>query len=276
MKAKIYHIDSWFPWPLTTIIWGIHGNEPTWFEVVEFLRSHLEIDAGKVVLISAHQVARERNIRYVDKDLNRSFGIDEFAEFVEDTGNKTFESRLARSIMPYIDVSDYMIDIHNTVSNPSPRFCITEHSEFSQYLDVPYSLAWFSQTYVWSTDQYADRMWVKWFCLEAWWIWEEDDHTTFAINALTNFLKATWNIQWDPVVYQDVTNLHLKQMYVVKEQFRVHKAFDDFEQVKAWDTLGKDGNEVIVAKYDSYILFANNQDQKGRVGFMLLGRNIFF
>ncbi len=258
---RIETINSWVPWPTTTIIWGIHGNEPTWFELIQMLKDSLCIDAGVVTLISAHHEAKEKNARFIDKDLNRSFGksVDE-----------TIESRLAQLISPYITKANYVLDVHNTVKNSSPRFCISEHEEFAQFIGIPFYVWWCWEKFMWSTDQFADREWAKWFCLEAWWIHESKDHTQFAYDSSINLLKSFGNIEWDPNNYWSSKKLVMDIMYHATWNYESKREFADFDPVKAGEMIWVDEDRPIMATEDWFILFSSMEARRGELGFMFL------
>ncbi len=81
-----------------------HGDEKLGEKVI----SHLHGEGYKdVSFILANERAAERNVRFIDQDLNRSF-----------PGNPkgNYEERRAAEILPAIQSADIVIDIHTTTS----------------------------------------------------------------------------------------------------------------------------------------------------------------
>jgi hypothetical protein len=261
MEPLIQTIDSGLPWPRIVILWGVHGNEPTGVEVIKMLQDSLSIDTWKVDLLIAHPQAIEKRTRFIEKDLNRSFGMQQ---------DGTLESRLANRIEAYIQWADMVIDIHNTVTNSSPRFVISEHKQLLPYVDVPYVVSGFWNHYAWSTDQYADRVWSIWLCLEAWWIQDGQDHTSFALDTIRNLLKVTGNIQQPPRTYTTVISLCLDKMYRVTQEYTSSRKYKDFEQISAWECIWNDGDVPIVAEKDWFLLFSSQYATKWDIWYMFL------
>lgn len=90
-----------------TVVCGVHGDELFGKRVFEYFKKHLnlyEIDT----LILANQKALLVKKRFIEQDLNRSFpGML--------SGN--LEEEIAAKLVPILKESDFVIDIHTTVSD---------------------------------------------------------------------------------------------------------------------------------------------------------------
>lgn len=118
------------------IVGGIHGNEPTGIAVARhFIKNKV---LGFTGLIT-NQKAIEKNKRFLETDLNRSF----------DTKTPTsLEEILATKIKPLLTKYDLIIDIHNTkaksttcaivTSSPSHiHFGLAKYFGFSRLVKMP-------------------------------------------------------------------------------------------------------------------------------------------
>jgi succinylglutamate desuccinylase len=108
---------------LTTLV---HGNEIGGIEV--FIKLLEEIRSGKIKLrtnlrlILANVEAYYADKRFIESDMNRSFGIDD---------PKTKEEIRAKEIEKYLDDSDVLVDIHQTIGATKTPFFIFELDEAS-------------------------------------------------------------------------------------------------------------------------------------------------
>ncbi len=84
------------------VIGGMHGNERLGVDLVASLQ---ENPITGVDALIANPSAVEQNTRYIESDLNRSFG---------DQPNDTLERRLAKTITKRINEYDVVLDFHNT------------------------------------------------------------------------------------------------------------------------------------------------------------------
>ena len=93
--------------PFLSIVACQHGDEPFGLEIIHALASRLNEFPG-LVLIVANEEALAMNRRGIDGDLNRSFPGDP-------SGNH--EERLAHQLIARIRPSDFVLDIHTSVSH---------------------------------------------------------------------------------------------------------------------------------------------------------------
>lgn len=89
------------------VIGGIHGDEPCGVHAVETLLSADVTFQRPVKFVIANEAARDRDVRYIDEDLNRAFP--------GDPDGDTHESRLAHELS--LEVADCQIlALHSTQS----------------------------------------------------------------------------------------------------------------------------------------------------------------
>jgi predicted deacylase len=122
--------------PSVAIVGGIHGDEPCGVRAVEhLLETDLDLE-GSLTLVVANEEALEREVRYVEEDLNRSFpflGGGTAFEFGD-----THEGRLARRLYDMLSET-LTLAIHSTRSYPDPFAVVVEGADGKldqQQLDV--------------------------------------------------------------------------------------------------------------------------------------------
>jgi len=93
-----------------------HGHEVVGLDVIDALRS-IQITKGTLLFSVANQRARKQGVAFIESDLNRSF-----------SGNErgTYEEQIASAMMPALQASDIVIDIHstNTITQDADRMLI--------------------------------------------------------------------------------------------------------------------------------------------------------
>ncbi len=108
--------------PRVVILGGIHGNEPTGVRAIEqFLQEDFSLQRGSLVCAIGNPEALQKDVRYIDHDLNRSFLKD------ADSTEKSYEKNRAQTLMPLLETADYLLDIHTASADTAP-FVICEES----------------------------------------------------------------------------------------------------------------------------------------------------
>lgn len=100
------------------IIGGIHGDEPCGYRAISrIIEKDLEYKKT-VKFIKANEKAIEKNRRYIEKDLNRSFP--------GDINSEVHEQKLAAELLQEIKDCEYILSLHSTQSTISPFALINE------------------------------------------------------------------------------------------------------------------------------------------------------
>lgn len=100
--------------PQITIIGGIHGDEPSGPRIIYLLEEYLSKQTlnGSVKLIIANEKALTKNVRYIEKDVNRIFP--------GNINSEIYEEQLAAKIFNEIQDSSFVLALHSTKSSPPP------------------------------------------------------------------------------------------------------------------------------------------------------------
>lgn len=115
--------------PRVAVLGGVHGNERTGVEVVNRLVQRLgaapanrdvaearALGRGELTLAIANPDAVERDVRFVEVDLNRCFG-----EHLHQAMPPSVEQRRAAELSRYLRELDVLVDLHAT-NKPSQPF----------------------------------------------------------------------------------------------------------------------------------------------------------
>lgn len=120
------------------VVGGTHGNEPAGARAMVAFHRHLQngvikLERGKVSLLLGNPQAYQRDRRYIDRDLNRSF---------DDPEGATLEDRRAADIIKYFDRNNdivALLDLHS-VSIGDFKICVYEKDN-SQSLDLALNIS---------------------------------------------------------------------------------------------------------------------------------------
>lgn len=242
---------------------GIHGNELAWVQAVSEITKKIKINKWITYFIFANLKAIEQNVRQTEKNMNRCF--------YDDIKWSTYEDIRTKEILPYLQKSDYLLDLHSSTNRKSVPFLISEYKELSKLFPVEIIASWFDKLHPWGSDGYINSIWKIGICLESGSI--EDNNVDVLKESIINFLKYTWNISWDIQNFSQSLNqksIHFDKIYKNKSNnFKLNKNFWDFETIKKWDIIWFDDKEKIIAQENWIIVFAHDRDKKWEEAFIL-------
>lgn len=256
-------IDSGLPGPVVTIIGGTHGDEICWVQALDTIRDTLRIKKWKLYLIYGNIEAIEKNTRQIDLNLNRMYRDD--STFTEEEKN-TIEYKRSREIIPYLEQSDALLDLHSSPSIGSPAFIICEENCRDVIDRFPFETVCYGFTDMepGGTDGYMNSRGKIGICVEC---GNHLDTTARdkALISITRFLEY-----FDMIDRGSKESTPTKSIYTATlayktktTSFKVAKKFSDFENITFWQLIGYDGDEAIYSDFDGKILFARDRDQIG-------------
>lgn len=220
---------------------------------------NLSIDNWTLNLIIANTKAIENNVRYIDSDLNRAFWTE-----IEEWNEK----EVAREVQPYLEASDFLLDLHNTVNNKSPRFTICTDDTFLKTFNVAYATTWMSEMHQGSTDIFMKQIWKSAVCLECWRVKSKNNIFNETIKDVNNFLWKVGILNTQNIKEFETKTIHFDGMYTTKENLQLTRKYQDFEFLKKWHKVWVDGNTDVLFPYDWYITFAADQEGSDQEGFL--------
>lgn len=263
---EIVIFDSKRPGPTITIIGGIHGNEPCGVNAINELKN-IKINSGKINFIFGNPKAIEQNVRFVGMNLNRAFRDDN--ELTEDE-KMTYEYKRSRELIPFLDESDVLLDIHSSATKDSIPFIICEpHSSgLAKFLPFEICCHGFDDIHPGSTDYYMNKQGKTAICIEC---GSNEDYGTvnLAIRSVKILLSISGMIEEGIDREKEQKKINVKGIYKTKtDNFKLKKYFKDFERIKAGQLIGIDGGKKIYSDTDQYILFARDCNKIGEEGFV--------
>lgn len=247
-ENSIIKLNSNIPWKTTTIMVWVHGNELSWVNALLQILEDIKIVKWKVYFIFANLKAIEIWERQFEKDMNRCF--------LENNNWNTYEDKRVMEIIPYLQESDYLLDVHNTLNTwNSIPFLISEYKDLWKYFDVNFIISWFDKLHPGWSDGYMNNIWKIWLCLESGSIYDKK-WPEIAKNWILNFLKFTWNIDWKIQKKEKQEFIKFDKIYKNKTlDFKFIKEFFDFEKIKKWQIIAYDWDQEIISDRNGYILF---------------------
>lgn len=255
------------PGKTVTIIGGLHGNETGGILALKRTISDLKIASGKVNFIFGNPRAIERGVRFTEMNLNRAFKEEKDLRPEE---IRSYERNRAIEIEGILRQSDALLDIHSSETPNSPPFIICDKAEIAIANKLPFRIA----TFGWdnlesgSTDHFMHNLGKIGICVECG-TNGDPKSADKAYEAILSFLKIFNVIDGKDIRpdYQQVFNC--KYIYITKFNFRPIRSFQDFEPVKKGENIGFDGDKVIKAEFDGFILFCRTREKEGTEAFIL-------
>ena len=254
-NIKVITKKSKNPGKNVVILAGVHGNEICGVNVFDKLIPKIKIIRGKLTFIYANLEAIKKNKRFIEKNLNRCFLINQSQEI-----SKSLEGKTARKIMPYLREADAMLDIHASNTRDSSPFLICEKQSFDMAGKLPGRLI----SYNWdkfhsgSTDYFMNLQKKIGICIECGYLGNKKSEK-IAETAITNFLSLNKNIN------QKLKKISKKRIYKIvsmyvnkKDSFVKSKNFRDFEIIKRRTLIGKEGNKKIYLNKGKKVIFVRD------------------
>lgn len=256
--SGVFSLRSDLPGPQVLIMGGVHGNERGgWQAVAELLRrasrGELRIQRGSVTFVIANLPAIEREVRFIEKNLNRLF-VRGLA-----TGNNCAETARAQELLPFLGKAEFMLDLHATTA-PSPPFLMCEEHLVEDARRIGAErvvLGWAalgdssvsgdSESFVLSCGKRA-------FTMEnGQWCWEGSFQSAF--ETALRFLQYTGLL---PGARSVAPIVQLFRLYMVQNKlrdgFRYARSWQTFDPISAGELIGTDGENEYRASEDSFMI----------------------
>lgn len=265
MNIRVIKIKGKNPGKTVSILAGVHGNETPGIKAVEKL-FNIKIDKGTLYLILCNLEAIKQNKRFIEQNLNRCF----LKKQPKNIRN-SLEGKTAKEIMPYLDKSDVVLDLHASNTKDTQPFIICERQSFeiAKFLPAEIVISNLDKFETGSTDYYMNLRNKAGICIECGYILNKKS-IVFAERAIKQLLKATELVNEIPAKQNKQKYTKICSLYKNKDgPFRKVKEFSDFEVVKNGTLIGLDGTNEIKVKKDALILFARNKDKIGEECFLL-------
>ena len=284
--------------PLLLITAGVHGNEPSGIialnKVFAFLNKYKVPIRGSFIGLCGNMSALKKGQRFIDQDLNRSWGDQEVEKIKSATSLNTLnsEQKEAKEILDYIDKIDFKkyedlfyVDCHTTSSESIPYFSVEEKGgslSFARRFPV-HSVLGFAAMIPTTIDAYFTRIGFNGFTLEA---GQHDEISSVENCEAVIFLALIQSGCVDTkhldcyercrnllarIIMDEKRSFNITYRHDIKkgDEFKMEPGFVNFQKICKGELLAKDKKGDIVSKWDARILMPLYQKQ-GDDGFFII------
>lgn len=258
------------PGKTVAIFGGVHGNERVGVDAVRWAVENIEPEFGTIHFVEANQQAITKNIRFIEKNLNRCF-------LKRDIGTSS-EALRAKELMPLLDTCDALLDIHSSTSKEATPFIICENDgfELAQLLDFPIISYGWDAIEPGGTDGYMFNQGKMGMCLECGSVFDAAAQATRAQNSILQFLEYFGVISTSKVTADPTPKKYIHVYKAARKQtdeFSFARDYADFEPLKEGKLFAKDGPEEYLAQKGDCIIFPHPDTAIGNEVF-ILGKEI--
>ena len=278
--------------PLLFITAGIHGNEPSGVQALERVFAELEMAKplikGTILGVTGNKKALEKNQRYIDEDLNRTWK----EESMQNKIKETHEQREMFEIIALLEqhpeenfTKRYFLDCHTTSSNSLPYISVQVVNDNDAWAhNFPtYIVRGFSDIVYGAIDHYLSRTGLTGFTFEA----GQHTHETSVENhegLIWLALKEACDLDLTKIsCYPDcVDNFAKKNAPTQKtfeiihrygledgNTFKMQPGFENFQKINKGEFLAVKNGKKVRSEWDAYIFMPLYQSQ-GNDGFFVV------
>jgi succinylglutamate desuccinylase len=285
------------PGPLLLITAGIHGNEASGIIalnlVFRFLNKYKVPIRGTFVGLCGNVEALDKEQRFIDQDLNRTWGEKE-VEKIQNVSQEELnsEQREAKAILNYIAKLDpdkyedkFFVDCHTTSSESIPYFSVEDTAgclSFARRFPV-HSVLGFAKMIPTTIDGHFCRNGFSSFTLEAGQHYEISsvencEAVIFLALVQSGCIESKSLDCYDRcrnvlarLIMDDKKTFDIIHRHEIKpgDNFSMEPGFVNFQKITRDELLAKDKNGEILSKWDARILMPLYQKQ-GDDGFFVI------
>jgi len=240
--------------PTVCVIGGIHGDERAGIEIVRSLPNYLRLERGRVIAILGNLQAIAAGQRPVDTNLNRAFVSVDSKHRIADPAPPSYESNRAQELMPYIDASKAILDLHEYEDPDGTPFIICERDSLGIAQSIgPAAIAFgFTRVEPGATDGYAHRRGIQALCYE---LGEQsgrhqDENVRLGRRAVHRFLAAMGlaDTGLQPLNPKPLlVEADFKHIRTSEQHFEFARKFRSFEELTPGELIATDGDKEVRA-----------------------------
>lgn len=244
---------------------GVHGNERVGILALERLIKDIEIERGEVWFVYANPRAVSKNVRYIEKNLNRCF--------LKELEGSSYEELRAKELMGLLDKCDALLDLHASNNKNSTPFiiCEKEFYDIAKIFDFNIISFGWNKIEPGATDGYMQNQGKLGICLECGSVYRSEENQDLAYKSVLQFLKYFGAISSD-IEFSKNKKKIIKVFKAIKkktENFKFNKDFADFEELEEGKVFAQDGDVEYIAKSNECIILPNSNKRIGEEVFVL-------
>lgn len=246
------------------ILCGVHGNELAGQLAVKKAIEEIQIKRGIVYFIFANPKAIEKNVRCIEKNLNRCF--------VKNQNGDSYEEKRAIEIMKILDECDASLDLHSSNNPNTIPFVITDNGfDVVKNMNFEIIAKGFNNVEPHGTDEYMYSLNKVGICLECGYAKDGEKNLDVAYDSIIQFLQyydAIDKIKEPNKVKQKILNVDEVQ-FVTDESFELVRNFDDFETLPKGTLIAKNNFKEYKTENERVILFGIKKSTVGTEAYLL-------
>ena len=213
--------------PFLSFIVGTHWDERAPIKALDILKQDLKWQDLKknIKLIYANTEAIKENKRFIERDLNRSFG---------GFWTWSYEERLANILKQELKKTLYNFDFHTTSFEVIAPYWVI--STYNNTIKEILSCLWIVNN-IFTDSECLIKDAPNWIWFEVWYD-KNPDSITNTVTIMKNILEYFWIIEKKNQDISSEVNIFLIYKLINKLEFSImDKDLIDFKQVYLWDKL---------------------------------------
>lgn len=267
LPSHIHHFSGKNHGPTVVVMGAIHGNEKMGAKIIKHFKKLLPKEEifGEIYLIIGNPKALQKNVRFIDCDLNRLFGDDFKKLSMKQEASLAIDEQRALELAPILAKADYLLDIHSTIKKSIPFVYLKnspEHFRIAKIFHTKYMVSSLpsceAQSLYSSVDNFVDKSGGIGITYETGWHKDEsvfDDVLSNAKQFLSFVGSAFHDLPENSKAKKSRHLLIYKEILPSKKQFAFEQDYGNFDFLKKGASLGIDGTSKIIVPRDSYIVF---------------------
>lgn len=278
--------------PLLFVTAGVHGNEPSGVKALEKVFDELEKTKpeikGTLVGVAGNKLALEKDQRFIEEDLNRTWK----EESITNNKRDTHELREMHEIIEVLEsfpesnfTKRYFLDCHTTSSASLPYISVqvvNDNDEWAQRFPT-YIVRGFSDIVYGAIDHYLSRTGLTGFTFEA---GQHTDKTSVENQEgmIWLALKEACSLELEKIsCYPDCVNNFAKKnapdqktLEIIhrygredNDDFKMELGYKNFQKIEKGELLALKNGKEVKSEWDAYIFMPLYQSQ-GNDGFFVI------
>lgn len=265
LPNQVFRIEGPEQGPSVAIFAGVHGNERVGVMALDALKSTLQIRRGTLYLVYANPPAIAKNVRMINKNLNRCF-------FAENSGT-TYEDERARDLMKLLDECIALLDIHAYPDTEGDPFTICEDNslDLATKLEPPIVSTNWTNAEPGGTDAYMYLSGKIGLCVECGHINEPEQYLALTHTVIGQFLTY-FDMAIAPAAYSSDQKrlIRAKRGFIrTSNDFWLDEGLHTFNALRPGHVYARHDGEEFVAEPGECIIFPNANPLLGTEAFVI-------
>lgn len=266
---NVWMYDSGHPGKTVAILGGVHGDEQAGpqaiQEVMDEVATHkMPVEQGRLIIIEGNPraVRIHRRASLPDTNLNRDFKPLTSKELAH-LDTLSYEQKRAQELLPYLDMADTSLDLHEFHQPQGTPFIIGESNTFAaaQAIGTPYVAAGFSKTEPGGSDGYMAAHGKPGLCFELGYVGDTKENVARGVQAVQRFLGYNGLLERttaEPLYDEDPTFVRADTaLRKQTDSFSYTRHLNSFNALRPGEMFARDGDKWYQAEPGDVIIFPN-------------------